>query len=67
MPCAVTGCRNPAIHIVHMKLQFWEKVDTPTGKRWQRSEDNVNLFVCRTHRNRWIQKGARLIKKGGLI
>jgi len=67
MPCAVNRCDNLAIHIVHMKLQYWEKVDTEFGKRWQRGEDTVNLFVCRTHRNRWVQKGAELINEGGLV
>lgn len=67
MPCAVNRCDNLAIHVVHMKLQFWEKVDTPAGRRWNRGDDTVNLFVCRTHRNHWIQKGAELTNEGGLI
>lgn len=64
MPCAVNRCESPAIHIVHMKLQFWERDEE--RRRWVRGEDTVNLFVCRIHRNRWIQKGAELIKEGGL-
>ena len=67
MPCAVNRCDNLAIHIVHMKLQFWEQTDTPVGRRWKQGEDTVNLFVCRTHRNRWVQKGATLVNEGGLI
>ena len=67
MPCAVNRCDNLAIHIVHMKLQFWEKVDTEAGRRWKQGEDYVNLFVCRTHRNRWVQKGAVLTNEGGLV
>ena len=69
MPCAVNRCDNLAIHIVHMKLQFWEQ-DEPgphsLSKRWRRGEDTVNLFVCRVHRNRWVQKGAVLTNEGGL-
>lgn len=67
MPCAVNRCDNPAIHIVHMKVKYWEKRQHEFGKRWHRGEDTINLFVCRTHRGRWLQKGAELIKEGGLI
>jgi hypothetical protein len=70
--CAVVSCQNPAIHIVHMKVEYWEKLGSNEvfhsgGSRWRRSHDPVNIFVCRTHRNHWLQRGATLIKEGGLI
>lgn len=68
VPCNVTACDNPAIHIVHMKVEYFEKRDDPiAGSRWHKTHDNINIYVCRNHRNRWLQKGTRLVKEGGLI
>ena len=71
MPCAVVGCLDPAIHIVHMKVGYWARRGANElhsgGSRWRKATDSVNIFVCRTHRNHWVQRGATLIKEGGLI